>query len=87
MAMMTKIIDTTEVDGKTKVTLTSMLYPKPRSMVLNMSLAEYTAAMIFYQNGVLIQNAFPQLNADEREFLMTGIKPEEWDDITGEEGQ
>lgn len=26
-----------------------------------------------------IQNAFPQLNADEREFLMTGITAEEWD--------
>jgi len=27
----------------------------------------------------LIQNAFPTLNADEREFLLTGVTKEEWD--------
>lgn len=27
----------------------------------------------------LIQNAFPHLTADQREFLMTGIMPDEWD--------
>lgn len=32
-----------------------------------------------WQSGVLIQNAFPNLNADEREFLMTGITAEEWE--------
>jgi hypothetical protein len=26
-----------------------------------------------------IQDVFPELNADQREFLMTGITPEEWD--------
>lgn len=35
--------------------------------------------------GSLIQNAFPQLDANDREFLMTGITPEEWDEIMGEE--
>lgn len=30
-------------------------------------------------NGELIQNAMPNLTADEREFIMTGITPEEWD--------
>jgi hypothetical protein len=29
-------------------------------------------------DGVLIQDAFPNLNADEREFLKTGITKEEW---------
>lgn len=32
-----------------------------------------------WENGVLIQNAMPNLSADEREFIMTGITPEEWD--------
>lgn len=31
--------------------------------------------------GKLIQNAFPNLNADEREFLMTGCTPQEWDEM------
>ena len=32
-----------------------------------------------WENGTLIQNAMPNLSADEREFIMTGITPEEWD--------
>ncbi len=31
------------------------------------------------QDGVLIQNAMPHLTPDEREFIKTGITPEEWD--------
>ena len=31
------------------------------------------------KSGVLIQNAMPNISADDREFLMTGITPEEWD--------
>ena len=36
-------------------------------------------------NGKLIQNAMPHLSADEREFVLTGITPEEWADVFGEE--
>lgn len=32
-----------------------------------------------WENGTLIQNAMPNLSADEREFIMTGITPAEWD--------
>ena len=32
-----------------------------------------------WQNGELIQNAMPHLSADEREFLVSGMLPEEWD--------
>lgn len=32
----------------------------------------------------LIQNAFPNLTAEEREFILTGITPEQWDEIFGE---
>ena len=33
--------------------------------------------------GALIQDAFPELNADQREFLMSGATPEEWEAIFG----
>jgi hypothetical protein len=36
-----------------------------------------------WENGELIQNAFPNLNNDEREFLLTGMTPEEWDAALG----
>lgn len=29
----------------------------------------------------LIQNAFPQLTPDQREFLLTGSTQQEWDDL------
>ena len=34
---------------------------------------------------VLVQDAFPHLSLDDREFLMTGITPEEWDEHFSEE--
>ena len=37
-----------------------------------------------WQNGELIQNVFPHLSVDEREFLMTGIIGEEWNELTEE---
>ncbi len=36
-----------------------------------------------WKGGELIQNVFRQLAPDEREFLMTGITPEQWEDIYG----
>jgi hypothetical protein len=32
-------------------------------------------------NGELIQNAFPYLNADQREILKTGIDSESWEEM------
>ena len=32
-----------------------------------------------WKAGQLIQNAMPQLSSEEREFLMTGITPAEWE--------
>lgn len=32
-----------------------------------------------WKAGELVQNVWPQLTADEREFIMTGITKEEWD--------
>jgi len=34
-----------------------------------------------YMGGALIQDAFPQLTAGEREFIKTGITEEAWDEM------
>jgi hypothetical protein len=34
-----------------------------------------------YENGGLIQQCFPNLDATEREFFKTGITAEEWEEI------
>lgn len=33
----------------------------------------------------LVQDAFPALTGDEREFLLTGVMPKEWDEAFGDE--
>ena len=37
-----------------------------------------------WEQGMLIQNAMPNLSADDREFIMTGITAEEWDEAFAE---
>jgi hypothetical protein len=32
-----------------------------------------------WRDGTLIQRAMPNISADDREFLMTGITPEQWE--------
>lgn len=36
-----------------------------------------------WRQGTHIQEAMPNLDADEREFLISGIAPEEWDELFG----
>lgn len=36
--------------------------------------------------SLLIQEAFPNLNAEQREFILTGITPEEWKTLETPEG-
>ena len=38
-----------------------------------------------WNSGTVAQRAFPQLDANDREFIMTGITPEEWDEFIPEE--
>ena len=38
-------------------------------------------ALIEWKEGKLIQEAMPQLSKDEREILMTGYTPAEWDGL------
>ena len=37
--------------------------------------------ILAWQNGMLIQDAMPELSAPDREFIMSGITQEEWDGI------
>lgn len=46
--------------------------------VHQMDLAVTQEQLEAYEKGMLVQEAFPNLNADEREFILSGITPEEW---------
>jgi len=62
-----KIVRTSPFSGETNV------------MEIDVTPSQLTA----WQNGTLIQNAMPHLSADEREFIMTGITPTEWNETFG----
>ena len=38
-----------------------------------------------WSDGMLIQQAMPHLSGEDREFLMSGITKEEWDETYGED--
>ena len=59
----------------------SIVSGKINSMDLDITPKQYSA----WVHGAPIQEAMPQLNADEREFIMTGITPEEWAETFNEE--
>jgi hypothetical protein len=52
-------------------------------MVLPMSELEFRLAHIEWERGAMIQDAFPNLYAEEREFIKTGITPELWNTVLG----
>lgn len=58
------------------ITRTSMLSGITRTLELDVTEEQYRA----WQDGALIQNAMPHLSADDREFILTGITGQEWDD-------
>ena len=51
-----------------------------RTAVFDIEPQEFNRRYAEYRtNGLMIQDAFPDLNEDEREFMLTGITPAEWD--------
>ena len=45
------------------------------------------AQLMAYDGGELLQDAFPNLNSNQREFIKNGITEQEWDDHFPEEGE
>lgn len=58
-----------------KVTRWSPLSKKENTLEVPCTQEQYDA----WQQGMLIQNAMPDVPAELREFMMSGITPEEWD--------
>ena len=64
-----------------QITRTSIFSGNTNTMELNVTQEQLTA----WESGVNIQVAMPQLDADEREFIKTGVTPTEWNELFGEE--
>ena len=63
------------------VTNTSILSGKTRTMKTSATAEQIEK----WLGGMLIQDAMPNVSVDEREFIKTGITPEEWAETFGEE--
>ena len=66
-----------------KITRTSMFSGIERTLDLPITEAQLTD----WKGGTLIQKAMPQLSADEREFVMTGVTAEEWSNEFGDDDE
>ena len=66
-------------------TRTSTLTGKTSTMMLNVSEFTFAEGARMYNEGALLQDAFHFLTPAEREFVKTGITPEEWDAHFGSE--
>ena len=63
-----------------KITNTSPLTGKLNAMEIDCTLDQIKE----YMEGLRsVQAIFPNLNADEREFIMTGYTPSDWDAMFG----
>ena len=65
-----QIVRTSRISGNTNV------------MDIDITQAQLDA----WVDGSMLQDVMPDISADEREFIMTGITPDEWDAMFGEDG-
>lgn len=63
------------------LTRTSQISGRENTVEIPMTEDDFNAAYARWRSGALVQNAFPNLSADQREFIKTGITPQEWDEI------
>jgi hypothetical protein len=62
------------------VTMKSQLTGEVHSMELDVT---ETQMSVYFSGGGLLQNVFPKLTPPEREFIKTGITPQEWESYFG----
>jgi hypothetical protein len=66
-----------------KITRRSMITGVERTLEIDVTQEQLDA----WSNGAFIQDAMPNLSADDREFILSGITKAEWDEAFSEEGQ
>ena len=55
------------------------------SMNLDIEYKEFILGLQQWLRGALIQDVFPKASSEEREFIVSGLTPEVWNAIFGEE--
>ena len=75
------MLDTLQGTCIMMIAKTSSLSSKTHEMEIDVSDKQIT----LWMEGALIQDVMPNLTPEEREFLMTGITPAEWDATFGDD--
>jgi len=70
------VVDSEHMD----VTNTSNFSGKEHTMRMRAAPRQFA----LWHSGALVQEAFPDLTKDEREFIISGITKAEWDELFGE---
>lgn len=52
----------------------------PQEMMLKCTFKQYSEGVRLYKAGAYMQDAFSFLSADEREFLISGLTPEQFEE-------
>lgn len=69
-------------ENSVEVTVLPFMAKTEKFMVLPMNESEFLECYRMWKyDGMLIQQAFPMLNEDQREFLLTGMTADEWDNL------
>jgi hypothetical protein len=80
---MTQDPDPLGVKGRNPMQITKTSPFSGKTTTLDLDVTD--AQLARWRGGELAQNVFPHLTADEREFLMTGIAPGEFEAFLGPE--
>jgi hypothetical protein len=72
---------TTDADGNIYVTRQGMLGKVNTHRIATKEYDPMQIAMWLMARGKLVQDEFPNMSAEDREFLMTGITPTEWNEM------
>jgi len=62
-----------------RVTRTSILSGKLHTVIMHIDFNIFCDALKAWEDGAYIQDAFPMLSDNEREFMLSGITAVEWD--------
>jgi len=85
--MMQGIFTVSGLDKNMLIIKRSIVSGKLHEIDLPITEEQYEAGMTAMENGSMIQDAFPMLSEDHREFLLSGMTPEEWNETFPEEDE
>lgn len=69
------------------ITRTSKFTQKTRTFDLNVTEQQLKDFENRRELGKHVQHIFPHLTASEREFIMTGVTDEEWEEVFSKDGE